>query len=410
MTIWLLALLLMLSLAGLGYRQGVIRVAFSFVGILFGAMLATPLAPLMGRGVSLVVKQPLLAWLLPPVVVFAVVLAAFKIAGLAVHNKVEVHYKYKVDDLGRALWERLSRRLGLCLSFLNSAAYLVLISFVIYAGSYWTVQLSAAGGDPLWFRFLSQLGRDLQRTGMDRVGWAIDRLPESYYDAADVAGILYHTPPLELKSRLLHYPAFLGLAERADIQGIYDDNDFTQSWRRQVPVGELLGHPRLAALVKNRDWLKTIWTAAGPNLEDLAVYLRNGVSQKFDEKILGRWRFDANGTISLLRRVRPNINSKEMLQIRNSMAMAFSGMTLVAMPDQQALLKNVPPLQPATGTAPSIEPQTLTGQWKSSGSRYVLTLSSQGRTDEVIGEFKGERLALTIQGIGLDLAFEREQG
>lgn len=43
MTIWLLAILLVASLAALGYRQGAIRVAFSMAGILVGALLAVPL-------------------------------------------------------------------------------------------------------------------------------------------------------------------------------------------------------------------------------------------------------------------------------------------------------------------------------------------------------------------------------
>jgi len=47
MTIWLLALLLLASLAGLGYRQGAIRVGISFVGILLGALLAPPLGHLL---------------------------------------------------------------------------------------------------------------------------------------------------------------------------------------------------------------------------------------------------------------------------------------------------------------------------------------------------------------------------
>ena len=38
MTIWILALGLLLSLAALGYRQGAIRVAFSLVGIIISAM------------------------------------------------------------------------------------------------------------------------------------------------------------------------------------------------------------------------------------------------------------------------------------------------------------------------------------------------------------------------------------
>jgi len=46
MTIWILVVILLASLAGLGYRQGAIRVAFSLVGIFVAALLALPLAPL----------------------------------------------------------------------------------------------------------------------------------------------------------------------------------------------------------------------------------------------------------------------------------------------------------------------------------------------------------------------------
>ena len=71
MTIWLLAVLLMASVAGLGYRQGAIRVGFSFFGILIGALLAVPLGrlvkPLLG---VFGVKSPLLLYLLPPLIIF----------------------------------------------------------------------------------------------------------------------------------------------------------------------------------------------------------------------------------------------------------------------------------------------------------------------------------------------------
>src|SRR6185436_6464704 len=112
MTIWILAFLLLASLAGLGYRQGAIRVAFSLVGILVGALLA----PLLGRllrpllmGFGL--KNPAYLWIIGPLIVFILFSIAFKIGGLMVHQKVDVHFKYKAGDLRLALWERLHQRL-----------------------------------------------------------------------------------------------------------------------------------------------------------------------------------------------------------------------------------------------------------------------------------------------------------
>ena len=73
-----------LSLAGLGYRQGAIRVAMSFLGILFGYWLAGPLSgPLTLLMKPLGVKSPIMLWLLPPLIAFCVVNALFKIGAMA---------------------------------------------------------------------------------------------------------------------------------------------------------------------------------------------------------------------------------------------------------------------------------------------------------------------------------------
>ncbi|HWI55839.1 MAG TPA: CvpA family protein, partial [Bacillota bacterium] len=120
MTIWLLALILLASLAGLGFRQGAIRVAFSFVGIVLGALLAVPLGRLLGKLLGVLgVKDPFLVWVLGPVIVFILFSIIFKAAAAVAHQKVDVYYKYKAGDLRLALWERLNHRLGLCLGLLN---------------------------------------------------------------------------------------------------------------------------------------------------------------------------------------------------------------------------------------------------------------------------------------------------
>ena len=131
MTIWLLALVLMASLGALGFRQGALRVAFSLVGILLGVALAGPLGKLLRPGLAAVgIKNPVLLWLLAPLVVFVLFSIIFKIAALAVHQKVDVYYKYKAGDLRAKLWERLNHRLGLCLGLVNAMVYMVLISYV----------------------------------------------------------------------------------------------------------------------------------------------------------------------------------------------------------------------------------------------------------------------------------------
>ena len=123
MSIWILAMVVMVSTALAGWRLGAIRAAISFVGILFAALLAVPvgkmlhpLLPHLGAG------NPIMAWALAPVVGFILVSIVFKVIGQPVHNKVEHFYKYQAGDLRLALWERMNARLGICVGLLERRA------------------------------------------------------------------------------------------------------------------------------------------------------------------------------------------------------------------------------------------------------------------------------------------------
>ena len=149
MTIWILALVLLASGAGLGFRQGAIRTGISFVGIVtavtFAGLLGRLLKPLLPH---VGIQNPTLIWLLAPVEAFVIILILFKVAAFIVHRKVNLFYKYKAGDLRLALWERLNSRLGLCIGLLNGTAYLVLISFVVFNFCYWTVQIARPAVKP----------------------------------------------------------------------------------------------------------------------------------------------------------------------------------------------------------------------------------------------------------------------
>jgi uncharacterized membrane protein YvlD (DUF360 family) len=413
MTCWLLALVLLASLAGIGYRQGAVRVAFSFVGILAGALLAGPLGKLVKPVlVALGLKTPPLAWFLAPVVVFVVISIIFKIAALPVHKKVDVHFRYHAGDLRQALWERLSQRLGLCLALANGALYLILLSSVIYPLSYWAVEMAtdtnnaSEDKDPKAMRILDRLGQDLQSSGFAKVARAVDRMPQVWYDSADLAGLIYKNPLSE--ARLSRYPAFLGLAERPEFQDMANDPQFTELLMRPAPIMTLLDHPKAQAVIQNPDLVQLIWTTVVTDLKDVSTYLVTDKSAKYDsEKILGRWNFNVNVTMSLFRRAKPNISSKEMLQWKRWMVVAFAKTSLVAMTDHQALLKNAPQLRlPTPGAAASGGPQTLKGQWKDLDGKYQLDLSSGSKEELLTATIEGDRL--TIAGEGISLAFDRE--
>ena len=403
MMIWLLALILLASLAGLGYRQGAIRVAFSLIGIILGIILAGPLGKLLKPALGAVgVKNPVLLWVLGPVIVFVLISIIFKIAALAVHQKVDVYYKYRAGDLRLARWERLNERVGLCLGLVNGALYLSLISFVIYALSYWTVQMASGETDPWVLRRLNGLGQDLHSSGFAKVTSSIDPLPQTFYDTADLAGLIYSNSLLE--ARLQRYPGFLGLAERAEFSDLANDKEFTEMWQRHDPVKNVVDYPKAQVILNNPDLLRMIWQTLIPDLQDLRTFLTTGKSPKYDpEKILGRWDFDLNSAIALYRKAKPNVSSSEMLKVKKWMIGAFSKTSFVAMTDHQAILKNAPPLK-APGAAPATAsgPQTLQGQWQNLDVKYHLTFSGT----ELPAIVEGDKL--TIGGEGLAMVFNRE--
>ena len=407
MTIWLLALVLMASLAGLGYRQGGVRVAFSLVGILLGALLAGPLGklpkPIL---VVLGLKNPTLPWLLGPLIIFVLISIIFKVAALMVHQKVDVHYKYHTGDLRLVLWERLNHRIGLCLGLVNGTLYCILISLVIYPFSYWTVQMATSDNDPRSVRILNAMGRDLQSTGFAKVAQALNPMPQVWYDAADFTGLIYNNPLSE--ARLARYPGFFGLAERPEIQDMASDNQFTEMRQRREPIMNVIDHPKTQAILNNPDLLRLIWATVVPDMKDFMAYLQTGKSPKYDsEKILGRWNFDVNVALAMVLRTKPNISSREMMRQKEWMLAAYSKTSFLAKTDHQATLKNVPQVRAAApGAAPGFALQTMQGTWKNLDGKYQITVSTGSKDADMATVVEGDRL--TITGEGMNLVFNRE--
>ena len=405
MTIWLLGLLLLASLAGLGLRQGAIRVGISFVGILLGALLAPPLGRLLRPLLMAVgLKNPMLVWVLGPFIVFVLISVLFKVGALAVHQKVDVFYKYKAGDLRLALWERLNQRTGLCLGLLNGTAYLILISFIINAFSYWTIQMTTPDADPTSVKILNRLGQDLQSSGFAKLARSIDGLPDAYYDAADVAGVIYSNPLAE--ARLARYPGLLSIGEQPEIRDLANDKEFAEMRQRHEQIRAVLEYPKVQAIMKNPDLLKKTWETLTPDLKDLNAYLITLKSSKYDsERILGRWNVDVHSVLAGYRRAHPNIASTEMQRMRRFIEGLFAKASIVAMPDHQALLKNVSQLKVTTSAAPA-NGQTTQGQWQKLDGKYQFSFSLGGKEEQIPATIEGDRLTITNEGTELVLLRE----
>jgi uncharacterized membrane protein required for colicin V production len=393
MTIWLLAILVLASVAALGYQQGAIRASISFFGIILAALLA-PLAgkifkPLLGL---VGVVNPVWLWVLPPLFGFVLVLALVKVGAFMVHQKVDVYYKYKAGDLRLALWERLNDRLGACVGLLNGVAYLVLIAFVIHAFSYWTVQMASADTDPKTVRLLNALGRDLQSTGMNRVAKAIDPLPAGFYDTADLAGKLLYQNSL-LEARLLRYPGLLTLGEKPEFQTLGQDTAFAEMRLKGASINEVLEQPSAKAVFANPELLKEIWTTIQPNLSDLRL-LETGKSAKYDGEKIARalavrfQRFDAR-----LSAIETRVAGTEAEPHARLAARAFR-QSRQSSPRQTRWSPSR--MYPNSSSNRARPPRPIRGRmkgtWKSDGSDYEFNL--EGGTEKRTAKFEGRLLVI----------------
>jgi uncharacterized membrane protein required for colicin V production len=409
MTIWILAVVLVLSLMGLGYRQGAIRVAFSLVGIFMGVLLAVPLAkPCAILLKAFGVQHPVLLWMVPPFIAFCLISAIFKSIALAVHHKVEVHFRYKAGDLRFSLWERLNRRLGLCLGVINGTAYTVLLAFVIYVIGYWTVQLESAEGMSFPARLVTRMAKDLQTTGFVKSARALDRLPASYYEAADVAGLVYQNSLLE--ARLARYPALLMLGEKAEFQTLGTDQTFSEMRARKDSAQQLLAYEPFRAVAKNPELLRELWTIARPDLKDLKVYLETAQSPKYSEEpVLGRWNFDARGSVAAARQANPNMTAIQMRARRRQLQETYANTKVIAGTEGRIIVKAWPDLAAAAAATTAGTPPPMVegkGEWEGGGNFYKVKLTIGSSELNGSAAIAGERMTVTLDK--LILAFERE--
>ena len=419
MTIWILALGLLLSLAALGYRQGAIRVAFSLFGIIVSASLAGPLAKHLYPILPHVgIHDPTVIWLVSPVIVFWLLMIPFKSVGFLVHRKVELYFKYKAEGLQALRWSRLNTRLGLCLGPLNALIYLVLISFIIFDLSYWSVQVAVSDSEPAWIRLLNRLGRDSETTGFAQIARAMDPMPEkpgepTYFQYADLAGLLIQNP--QLADRLADYPMFISLTERDDFKQLGQNSDFQNAWKQHAPIQQLLDNPQFQSLWGNQDTFNVVSNIVAENFDDLVAYLKTGKSTKYGSPsyaIVGRWDLNIAATTSKLLESRPVISSREMRTLRAWVSQAYTNTVFVAGADRQAFLKNLPrPRTQSTQRGQAVSATTETaswmGKWKKDGNDYELALSSGGKKQSMPAQVDGSRL--TIQDDKTTLVFDRRE-
>ncbi len=397
--VWIIAFFCLGLVGAAGYYQGPVRAAFAFLGLLFGTWLAGPLSPLTQRLLPLVgLHHPAWNIFAPQVMAFLIVLVIFKIGGQMVHQKISLHYKYKVDDQSLYRWQRIYSRLGLCVGLLNGTVYFILLTLLIYSAGYFTAEADIGEGGPAGARLLTDTRAQLHALNLDRVLATYDMVPARVYEAADMTALILRNPLL--LSRLGHYPPCLQLAERQDFKDLAHDVQLQQIIATQSKVIDIIQYPKVQAMLTNSAVVAQVSDLIGRDLDDLSNYLNTGQSPKYDpETILGVWDINRAETMAQVRKRQPKITPKELRQKEEELFPRTSGLSITATPDHQMILK-----QPNPNTMESTV--VAGGTWKKDADAYQVNLpGSLPETSEIEIE-DGKRLFLPK--IGCVLAFDKE--
>jgi hypothetical protein len=391
MILWIIALAILGCVGLVGYYQGALRAAFSFIGLLVAALLASPLGSLLESIVPLLgLKNPVVIAFVGPLLAFVLILVIFKTGGLALHKKADAWYKYKASDTQRMLWERVNSRLGIPVGVANGVIYFLAICTLLYALGYLTVQVGTSDQDSWSLRLVNRLNDDLKSTGMDKAVAPFMPRSELYYDGADIVADIFHTPLLQ--NRLANYPPFLLVGEKAEFQPLSDPG-FQGEWIKGMTFGSFVKHEKIKSVIENHDVVTNVLGMLGGDLKDLKVYLESGKSPKYDdEKILGHWAFDYKGSFNAARRKKPNMGSAEITRLRKLMTAVFRNATLTATIDNKAILK-----LPAAGSGKGV----TQGNWKSADGKYVLNITEGAQKLELDVQVDGRTLVFTKDGLVL---------
>ena len=395
MILWILALV-MLGLVGMvGYYQGAVRAACSFIGLIIAAALAMPLGGLITPILKLFgLKHPVWLMFIGPIVAFVIILTIFKIVGHVVHRKLDTYYKYQNSDTLRLLFERLNHRLGVCLGVLNAVVYMFLISVILYTLGYFTVQAATSEKDPFTMKLVNKFNEDLKATSFDKAIAPFGFAKENYYDAVDVLGDVFHNSILQ--NRLATYPPFLPLTERPEFKDFGNDVKFQGFWAQGPAFTEFKRHERIRPLLESVDLYTNVVATLNGDFKDLKTYLETGKLEKYgEEPIIGRWDIDKSASVAAARKAKPNITSVELRALGRAMD-AMKNARLVAFLDNKARLQI-----PTTNKV-----QNLQGTWKSTGGTgYAFSFSDGKRTLELPAKIEGSKLALSKDNV--TLVFEK---
>ena len=316
----------------------------------------------------------------------------------------------------------MNSRVGIPIGLLTAMLYLIFIGALANSTGYLTAQVESKGENPVWLKLVNRMRADVHATGLVRFSAAMNPLPPSFFDAADLIGLVYHNP--ELLNRALDYPALMQLADNKEVQGLLADPQFIQASTNQVSIVEIMAIPKVQFILTNAETMGQLRQQFEPvDTKDLHEFLKTGKSPKFDpELILGRWQVDAAGTISNYRKLNSGATIPELGRLKAYVVRRLPDLSLAATPDNRLVLKgtqpNIPayapiiaskgaiPAIPAAGTPKAPPKIAVQGTWSKAGEKYQVKF--QGDKGERSGEATVENGKLVIVFNKDPLVFEKE--
>jgi hypothetical protein len=419
MIMWIAAIVLVALTVSIGYRQGAIRAAVSFVGLIIAAFLAMPLAPMFNFIFGFVKVHPVVAEFLKPLIAFILVSVVFKAVGAFLFRKVDYHYRYHVPDAQRAFWERMHRRVGASVGALNGVVYFFVFALLIYVSGYFAIQTGGDESGSKVLSFIADSAKSMKDTGMDKVIAPFDPAPKKYHEVSDLLGMLYHNRGL--RERLYNYPVFATMSERPLFKDMGADKGLQNMIEGGTKLSDLLENAKVQEVVTNQEIYTELMEI---DRADLRAYLETGVAPKFaDEKILGRWAYDFHSTLQANKRGKTDIGASTWSRLAKELEQRMKDSRLTTYHDNKAVLELSPAMEgkasPKVARGVLRSGQTnfvnlwldadpsysATGKWSGANPNYLISLGNQKGTKTSEARIANNRIAFKFEE--KDLVFER---
>jgi len=392
MTVWIIAIALMILLAIFGYTHGVVKMSILALGLLLGCALAMPFTPLLCRLFAIAgIYNPIVQWTVSPLLIILVSTVVSSAVATIVSNKVEAYFRHSVPDFVKVLWDRLNERLGIFVSMINAFIYFLIICVAGYTLGYPAYQLSSGDQDSAMFKLLVKFYEDLDKTKMNKVTATLDPASPKYYAWCDTIAILYNNP--QTWERAGKYPPIMALCEKSEFQDILKDESLVEKFKKHDPIQSILSEPKIKAIITNSTITAEILKI---DLKDFTNYLHTGQTDKFPEMILGNWVFNLKSTLYQIRKSTPKMTRAQALFIERSYTTNIESARITALIDKQIILR-------ITDKRNSI--QTFKGTWEKTGPGSYTANWSGGNISKEI-EVEPDRL--TIRKDNKLMVFEPE--